>query len=180
MTLFRNRDFGAEVNVVIDEIMARVNELSGDVVRVETAQAEGGGTRVIHEYQRVEGVSDLPMVNTGSTVFLPGELIGLSGGALALALAPGIRALGVCTALATPGEAVLHSRGGLQSVLVEDGVLPVADDPAFLSFTQAGRVTPTRPSGGAQLVGQFAGATDSTGKANVYLVANLNILRGVS
>lgn len=125
------------------------------------------------------------LFNNTDTVFLPGHVIGFDAtGALALAIAGTtiVRSCFVSRVTCQIGEEVVFAASGVWPVRVQSDVAEDVGegDPAYLSATEAGTLTNSRPSGGTQqLVGMFAG-TKRTATQNLIPVVLHVDLAGAS
>jgi hypothetical protein len=113
---------------------------------------------------RIRVVSNSPTVpqialqNTSEITFLPGEVIGITKDiGYVKALAGVERAIMVCTAKSAPKSILAHVSTGNCLVLLEDGITAEPGDWAYLSASQAGRITNISPDNNSQNLGRILG-----------------------
>jgi hypothetical protein len=187
--LSRTKDFGFDMNEVLDEIYGILNDIGlsgpgsggisgslpppspspGSVVPVGPSPSLPGGGQPT-------GTSRL--VNNSTNPLTAGSLAGFDADgfmAKAIAASTVIRPSFLVLSNASPGIPFGAAFIGPHPVNVEFGVSPSRGDPAFLSQTDAGRVTNTRQSSGKVfLVGQFVSLLDpASNKADVMLIPNI-------
>lgn len=188
--LMIDREVDLDVRVLIERAYRRLNELTTAVAEGEVSAevtlryadrlrwfGGDGGTTTPPGDDTSSG-----LVNTGTQAFLRGDLIGVdSDDRPALALADSVRAGVVAVAPFGAGAEMLVASAGLLDVAVEADTTPAVGDPVFLSASEAGTATPTRPTASyAQLLGQFWSTRNAaTGLARVALHISLQHVSGL-
>lgn len=100
----------------------------------------------------------LALQNTSKITFLAGEVIGISKESGFVKAQAGIeRGLMVCTANSAPNAILAHVSTGNCLALLEDGISAAPGDWAFLSTSQAGRITSISPESYSQNLGKIFG-----------------------
>ena len=108
--------------------------------------------------------------NASYNTYLKGEIVSFDDGVLskACALASNLlRPFGILVESCSHGEISRYSDSGQQYVRVQSGDSPNGGDPVYLSPSEAGTVTTTRPTSGNMVwtLGQFSGPVNRDGVA---------------
>ena len=142
-------------NAALDDFL---DELADQVYQTQV--------RLTLTQSEVAAVGTLPDVNTGITALSKGDLWGRdSNGKVKRALATSasgttVIASAVCTQNSPVNEPLYFTVAGLVDLRVESGVVVAEGDFAYVSDTQAGSATNSKPSS-MQIVGRFTGPKNS-------------------
>ncbi len=156
--LVREESYGIGLDFTIDQIMEAVNGIN----IVVNALGE-----------------ESTLVNNSSSSFTSGQLIGSTGGRLALASAAGasfVRASLLATESVPPGARFAPANSGAQLVKTDGNGGFSFGGVALLSAGAAGTVTSTAPVGASdrlQTVGMIVGAENENGLIPVMLIIDL-------
>ena len=178
-----DREVDADLRVMLERIMERVNQLTEatgvllDATGLGAAMGEeesaaragwvAGATGATADEARV------PVVNMGLGALTAGLLLGVRAGRVMLAQAGQVRASMICTGSAGYGQPIPYATGGVHFLRVERGKTATGGAAAWLSAVEGGTVTPTAPAH-KQLIGVFQGeAHPVTGVAPVAVHIDL-------
>lgn len=188
----RNRAFDSDLEVVLDELIRRVNEITQVVIplagilarpnRVQQSPLTGVPTRYPTSVTAPSGgITPPPTINTSNRVLLQGYVYGYNDEnhpALAIATSTGfVRATAIVALTSAPNSPLSGLSYGPARLILDPLASPAAGDPIYLSWTTPGTVTNVRPPSDPairrQMLGTFTGPRDpASGTAFTELALN--------